>query len=432
MIWRRHGQQTLIRQECQVWRPPLCLLSSPWWNALPAMTALRGALAGAGLADRVDTLVGVEGARVRRDLTTLLITELFTPMVTTVRDFRFERAAFDAACRGLMDGLLQDRARLVEVVPLLGFEASSALDLSPRSTLQARADRRRSTSPWASTACSSPCPTATRDGRSPARPTPAMSSGAVWPSSTRSPKDTDTARADTTGPSGRNSPLDSSSSPTCGPRPDPGRCRRPRLIDCSIQNCYRSGMARPREFDADQAIGRAMDLFWRRGYAATSLQDLTAELGIGSGSLYGAFGSKDGLYERALERYCSEQAGGLVRRLEQADEIRPALASLLAELVEADLSDPGRGCLLVSAATERSEDSATVERVGATFRRVESALAGALERAQARGEIGPDKQPARLARFLTTFIQGMRVMGQARADRGFLEDAVATALRSLD
>ena len=191
-------------------------------------------------------------------------------------------------------------------------------------------------------------------------------------------------------------------------------------------------MPRPREFDVDRAVDRAMDLFWRRGFASTSLQDLTSELGIGSGSLYGAFGSKEGLYGRALERYCAQQAGGLVGRLEQATEIRPAIAAVLTEMAEADLAEPGRGCLLVNAATERSEDPATVERVGATLRRVESALAGALERAQARGELGPEKEPARLARFLTTFIQGMRVVGQARADRAFLEDAVATALRSLD
>ena len=191
-------------------------------------------------------------------------------------------------------------------------------------------------------------------------------------------------------------------------------------------------MARPREFDTDQAVDRAMDLFWRRGYAATSLPDLLSELGIGSGSLYGAFGSKDGLYERALERYCSQQAEGLVSRLEEATEIRPVIASVLSDLAEADLADPGRGCLLVNAATQRSDDPATVERVGTTFRRVESALAGALERAQARGEIGPDKQPAGLARFLTTFIQGLRVMGQARVDRKFLEDAIATALHCLD
>ncbi|MFF3255361.1 MULTISPECIES: TetR/AcrR family transcriptional regulator [Streptomycetaceae] len=191
-------------------------------------------------------------------------------------------------------------------------------------------------------------------------------------------------------------------------------------------------MARTREFDLDQALDRAMDLFWRRGYAATSLQDLLTELSIGSGSLYAAFGSKDKLYARALERYCSQYAGGLVELLENADEIRPAVRAALTQMVEADLEDPERGCLLVNAATERGDDPGTVDRVAITLRLLESSLAAALEKARARGELSADKEPVALARFLTTFVQGLRVVGRARLGRAFVEDAVDTALRSLD
>ncbi|MFD7446876.1 TetR/AcrR family transcriptional regulator [Streptomyces sp. NPDC059909] len=191
-------------------------------------------------------------------------------------------------------------------------------------------------------------------------------------------------------------------------------------------------MARTREFDVDRAVDRAMDVFWRRGYGATSLQDLLAELSIGSGSLYAAFGSKDALYARALERYCSHQTGGLVERLETATEVRPVVRDVLLEMVEADLADPERGCLVVSAATERGDDPATVDRVAAAMRLFESTLAGALEKAKVRGELSADKNPVELARFLTTFVQGLRVVGQARLGRAFVEDAVATALRALD
>ncbi|MEU4096923.1 TetR/AcrR family transcriptional regulator [Streptomyces sp. NPDC026673] len=191
-------------------------------------------------------------------------------------------------------------------------------------------------------------------------------------------------------------------------------------------------MARTREFDTDKALERAMDLFWRRGYAATSLQDLLAELSIGSGSLYAAFGSKDKLYARALERYCDRHAGGLVALLENADEIRPAVRTALMQMVEADLEDPERGCLLVNAATERGGDPETVDRVAVTLRLLESTLAAALEKARARGELSAEKNPVELARFFTTFVQGLRVVGQARVGRSFVEDAVETALRSLD
>jgi TetR/AcrR family transcriptional repressor of nem operon len=191
-------------------------------------------------------------------------------------------------------------------------------------------------------------------------------------------------------------------------------------------------MGRTREFEADQAIDRAMDLFWRRGYAETSLQDLLKELSIGSGSLYAAFGSKGQLYARALERYCALQADGLVEILENATEIRHAVRQVLTGMIEADLTDPSRGCLVVNAATQRGDDPATVDRVAAAMRQVESALTGALERAKSRGELSQDKNPVELARFLTTFVQGLRVVGQARLGRSFTEDALATAMRTLD
>ncbi|WP_431961770.1 TetR/AcrR family transcriptional regulator [Actinacidiphila sp. bgisy160] len=111
-------------------------------------------------------------------------------------------------------------------------------------------------------------------------------------------------------------------------------------------------MGRMREFDVDRAVGRAMDLFWRRGYAETSLQDLLDELSIGSGSFYAAFGSKGRLYLRALDRYSALQADDLVEILERATEIRPAVRQVLVAMIEADLADPSRGCLVVNTATE--------------------------------------------------------------------------------
>jgi TetR/AcrR family transcriptional repressor of nem operon len=191
-------------------------------------------------------------------------------------------------------------------------------------------------------------------------------------------------------------------------------------------------MARTREFDIDQAVDRAMDLFWRRGYAETSLQDLLKELSIGSGSFYAAFGSKEQLYVRSLERYTSLQGSDLEKVLEEATEIRPAVRRVLASLIEADLTDPTRGCLVVNAATQCSEQSSATDRVATAIRQVESLLAGALERAQVRGELSPEKDPRQLARFLTTFIQGVRVAGRARMGRGFMEDALTTAMRALD
>jgi TetR/AcrR family transcriptional repressor of nem operon len=191
-------------------------------------------------------------------------------------------------------------------------------------------------------------------------------------------------------------------------------------------------MARIREFDIDQAVERAMDLFWRQGYAETSLQDLLKELSIGSGSFYAAFGSKEQLYIHALDRYVSTQGRDLETTLDEAPEIRPAIRRVLASLIEADLADPTRGCLVVNTATQCGDQPLAADRVNTAIRQVESSLAGALERAQARGEISPEKNPGELARFLTTFIQGIRIVGGARVGREFMEDALSTAMRALD
>ncbi|MGX1541324.1 TetR/AcrR family transcriptional regulator [Streptomyces adustus] len=191
-------------------------------------------------------------------------------------------------------------------------------------------------------------------------------------------------------------------------------------------------MARTREFDIDQATDRAMDLFWRRGYAETSLQDLLKELSIGSGSFYAAFGSKEQLYLRSLERYISLQHDDLEQALGEAPQILPAVRKVLAALIEADLADPTRGCLVVNASTQCGELPPAADRVTDAIRQVESLLAGALERAQARGEISPEKDPRELARFLTTFLQGIRIVGRARMGREFAQDALSAAMRVLD
>ncbi|MFC9914368.1 TetR/AcrR family transcriptional regulator [Streptomyces sp. NPDC059862] len=191
-------------------------------------------------------------------------------------------------------------------------------------------------------------------------------------------------------------------------------------------------MARPRAFDTDLALKRAMELFWKQGYSATPLPHLTARLGIGSGSLYAAFGSKEGLYAQALKRYCDGLVADLEGQMDFAPDIRTTLRSVLLALALADVSDPERGCLLVNATTERAAHGSTVEQVRSTMAAVESVLTGALERARVRGDLGTAQSPVELARFLTTFIQGLHVMGNARADRSFLESAVSTALKVLD
>ncbi|SEN47035.1 transcriptional regulator, TetR family [Actinacidiphila rubida] len=175
-----------------------------------------------------------------------------------------------------------------------------------------------------------------------------------------------------------------------------------------------------------------MHVFWRQGYRATPIPRLTEVLGIGSGSIYAAFGSKDGLYALALQRYVDGLVTGLDRDLGHGADLRATLRRSLLAMAGAGVADPELGCLLVGAAIERPGHLSTVEQVRAAMAAMESVLVRALERARTRGELGRGHSPVELARFLVTFIQGVHVMAQARADQAFLESAVAGALRVLD
>jgi TetR/AcrR family transcriptional repressor of nem operon len=193
-------------------------------------------------------------------------------------------------------------------------------------------------------------------------------------------------------------------------------------------------MARVREFDTDEAVRRAMELFWERGYEATSLQDLTGALEIGRGSLYAAFGSKDGLFQAALARYRQDQAQPLLDALASAPDIRTALRQLLGGVVAKAVADERRrGCLVVNSATERiPHDAGTAAAVRGVLASIREAIEDALRRAQQRGELGAAKDPQALAGFFLTFMNGLRVAAKVDPDGHSLSRSVEAALTILD
>src|SRR3954470_23121290 len=112
---------------------------------------------------------------------------------------------------------------------------------------------------------------------------------------------------------------------------------------------------RPRTFDDDDVVERAMHLFWRRGYATTSMRDLTDAVGVLPGSLYGAFGDKHALFVLALERY-AEDTRETAERLRQGRRALARLRALLTAALEAAAEEPGRGCMLGNTAAESIPD----------------------------------------------------------------------------
>ncbi|WP_405547188.1 TetR/AcrR family transcriptional regulator [Streptomyces phaeochromogenes] len=191
-------------------------------------------------------------------------------------------------------------------------------------------------------------------------------------------------------------------------------------------------MARTREFDTEAAVSRAMDLFWTRGYEATSVRDLTGHLGIGQGSLYAAFGDKDGLYRAALEHYRTTLAAAALRSLDEGTDARSAIRTMLVERVRIAVEHDGRGCLLVNSVCERLPgDPATRRTVRDVQDASQRALADVLRVAAERGEISATTDPQILAAFLVTFLNGLLVSSKITPDARSLEPLVEIALAAL-
>lgn len=193
-------------------------------------------------------------------------------------------------------------------------------------------------------------------------------------------------------------------------------------------------MARTKEFDPDAALQSALELFWQRGYEATSMADLVTHLGIARASLYGTFGSKRELYLKALERYGEQHGPRVVEELSQPGPALPAVRALVRRFAEeAACDDLRRGCFVTNTAVELgAHDADTARRVEQSWHSLETALTSALMRAAAQGELPADRDPVALARMLLVLLQGLRVIGKVNPAPGLLRDAADQALTLLD
>ncbi|NEB10303.1 TetR/AcrR family transcriptional regulator [Streptomyces coelicoflavus] len=192
-------------------------------------------------------------------------------------------------------------------------------------------------------------------------------------------------------------------------------------------------MGRPKQFDPDVAVERAMNVFWRKGYAATTPQDLVDEIGIGKGSLCNTFGSKHALFERALACYRDSQAAWLEELLDHPGSAKDRLRGALDALVELDLGDPHRrGCMAVNTAAElATSDTGTADTVRKMFARTERAFRAAIEEGQRAGEIAGDRDAAAAAAWLLATVIGMRVLAKTAEDATQLRRVADAAVASL-
>jgi AcrR family transcriptional regulator len=187
---------------------------------------------------------------------------------------------------------------------------------------------------------------------------------------------------------------------------------------------------RPREFDVDKALDRALKVFWRKGYEGASLAELTRAMGVNRPSLYAAFGSKEALFRRALDRYAEGPAAYVREALDEptAHTVARRLLDGAIDLVT-DPRNP-HGCLMVQGALACGAEAESVRRE-LVSRRVESeaAVRQRFERALAEGDLPVDADPADLARYLVTVIRGMAVQAAGGASREELRRVADMALR---
>lgn len=188
-------------------------------------------------------------------------------------------------------------------------------------------------------------------------------------------------------------------------------------------------IGRPRAFDVDKALDIALKIFWEKGYEGASLNDLTTAMGINRPSMYAAFGNKEDLFRKALDRYVSGPASYLRKALAEP-VARHAIELVLTGAVDLLTGKSGpHGCLIVQAALACG-DTADPIRKELVARRLASqaAIRERLERARSEDDLPPNSDPDGLARYFTAIVHGMAVQAVGGASRTDLEGIVKTAL----
>ena len=186
---------------------------------------------------------------------------------------------------------------------------------------------------------------------------------------------------------------------------------------------------RPRAFDADVALERAMHVFWAKGYEGASLSNLTRAMRINRPSLYAAFGNKEQLFGKVLDRYMDGPVAYFGKAL-AVPKARDVVEQIFRDT--ARMADDPRipaGCLLVQGALACGNASARKE-VAARRAAAEIALRRRLQRAKREGDLPRDADPAELARYVMTVLQGMAVQGANGATRVQLRRVAQLALRA--
>jgi AcrR family transcriptional regulator len=191
-------------------------------------------------------------------------------------------------------------------------------------------------------------------------------------------------------------------------------------------------MGRPREFDTEEALDRALSVFWHRGYAGTSLSDLTDALGITRPSLYAAFGSKEDLFRKVLDRYQDGPANFIEKAM-----LAPTASAVFERLLRGAAKFHGDnrnppGCLVVHGGLVGDDESASIRKELRDRReRLTERLRDRLKRARLEGDLPAECDPAAFAYYTVAVLRGMAVEAASGANANQMRQIAETALNSL-
>ena len=190
-------------------------------------------------------------------------------------------------------------------------------------------------------------------------------------------------------------------------------------------------VGRPRSFDVDEALETALHVFWEKGYEGTSLPDLTEAMGINRPSLYAAFGNKEELFRKALDRYTEKSTAFLKETLDTPTAYE-AVEKLFRKMVDGQCSkDNPRGCLFVQGALSCGDDAEPIKKELAARRAAnEAEIRKRFVRAKTEGDLPKDINPDDLARYISTVMQGMAVQAASGASKQALHRIVDMTMRA--
>lgn len=191
-------------------------------------------------------------------------------------------------------------------------------------------------------------------------------------------------------------------------------------------------MARSKEFDVNQVLRKAMELFWQQGYEKTSMQELVDYMGIHRRSIYDTFGDKRTLFLSALSHYDELITSETKKRVDSNLLVKQGIREVFNMIIYQNLNLP-KGCLSVNAAVELSLiDEEIVTKIAGMFTKTEALFYELLKHGQENGEISKSHDPEVLSLYLHNSLVGLRVLVKIEADKRKLESIVDMTLSVLD